>query len=465
MESIAPGYVKLAVAVSPADRMPWYKNTFPTYAGVFLWVGFYLDLAGPTIGYATVSICLWGLLLAGFVCFALYYYVPAMLGMQTGLSLYVVGTSTFGTTGGYLMPGLLMGVLQVGWVAVQSFVSATFIMKGLNQTSRSLFAIIVASWVCSLGWIAIKGIHYVGKAAKILNWIPLIMILIVFWANKGGISRYVVPHKDPVSGFLSVFTIVIGYFATAGAAGADFGMSNRNRKDVALTGIFGIIGGTFVAGGLAILSVAGYIGRGAGPVSYDYSAAILSVGALAPVMFFLFAAATVVPTCFSSFIASNSFSTMLPNAPRSVSTIAALSVSAILAITGVAANLVGFFGIVGASFGPICGAMAADYLVSGRRWSGPRQGINWAGYFAWVLGFLVGIPSHIPGLPAAWVRADNPSVLFSFGVGFVVYLVLASVGFRPAVIGGGLATSSIGGVAESNPRLAGPAGIADGSAR
>ncbi len=78
-------------------------------------------------------------------------------------------------------------------------------MKGLNQTSRSLFAIIVVSWVCSLGWVAIKGgIHYVGKAAKFSNWIPLFMILIVFWANKGGISRYVVPHKDSVSGFLGV---------------------------------------------------------------------------------------------------------------------------------------------------------------------------------------------------------------------------------------------------------------------
>jgi cytosine permease len=465
VEFIAPGYVKRSVPVPPSDRVPWYRNTFPTYAAVFLWVGFYLDLAGPTIGYASVGICLWGLLLAGFVCFALYYYVPAMLGMQTGHSLYVVGTSTFGTTGGYLMPGLLMGVLQVGWIAVQSSVSATFIMKGMNQTSRSLFAIIAVSWICSLGWVAIKGIHYVGKAAKILTWIPLIMMLIVFWANKGGISRYVVPHKDPVSRFLSVFTIVIGYLATAGAAGAEFRMSNRNRKDVALAGIFGIIGGTFVAGGLAILSVAGSIGRGAGPVSYDYSAAILSVGALAPVMFFLFAAATVLPTCFSSFIASNSFSTMLPNVPRSVSTIAALSVIAILAITGLAANLVGFFGIVGASFGPICGAMAADYLVSGRKWSGPRQGINWAGYFAWVLGFLVGIPGYIPGLPAAWVRADNPSVLFSFGVGFVVYVVLAWVGFHPAVVGGCLATSSIDGVADLNPQLASPVGIADGSAR
>jgi cytosine permease len=433
-ERMSPEYVKFSVAVPPSSRAPWYQNTFPAYAGIFLWVGFYLDLAGPTIGYAGLSVCLWGLLLAGLLCFALYYYVPAMLGMQTGRPLYVVGSSTFGTTGGYLMPGLLMGVLQVGWVAVISSVSATFIMRGLNQTSRGLFTAIVVLWVYSLGWLAIKGIHYVGKAAKFLNWVPLVMILIVFWANRSGISHYVVPHKTSASGFLSVLTIVIGFFATAGAAGADFGMHNRNRRDVVLGGIFGIVAGTVIAGGLPILSVAGYLGRGVGVASYDYTAAIASVGALAPIMFFLFAAASCVPTCFSSFIASNSFSTMLPRVPRSASTLAAVTVSAILAIMGVASDLVGFFGIVGASFGPICGAMAADYLVAGRRWSGPRQGINWAGYLAWAVGFLAGIPGHIPGLPAAWVRADHPAVLYSFGVGFIVYLALAGLGVRPGII-------------------------------
>jgi purine-cytosine permease-like protein len=453
MQNIAPNYIRLSVPVPPYARVPWYKNTFPTYAGIFLWVGFYLKLAEPTIGYANVSLCLGALLLAGFLCFALYYYVPAMLGMQTGRPLYVVGSSTFGATGGYLMPGLLMGILQVGWVAVITAVSADFIMEGLNRTSKGLFAIIVVAWVYSLGWVAIKGIHYVGRVAKYLNWVPLIMILIVFWANGGGITRYVAPHQNSTAGFLNVLTIVIGFFASAGAAGADFGMNNRKRKDIVLGGVFGIVVGALIAGGLPILSVAGYIGRGAGPVSYDYTAAIASVGALAPVMFFLFAAASLVSTCFSSFIASNSFSTMLPRIPRSVSTLVAITVSAILAITGIAKNLVGFFGIVGASFGPICGAMAADYLIAGRRWSGPRRGINWAGYIAWATGFLVGIADHIPGLPAAWVRADNPAVLFSFGVGFVVYWALATAGLRPEIVDGGLDPSL---KSQLNPATSGP---------
>ncbi len=435
MDSDVPQYLSRAVPAPLDSRVPWYKSTFPTYAGIFLWVGFYLRLAGPTLGLANVGVCLAGLLIAGLLCFALYYYVPAMLGMQTGHPLYVVATSTFGARGGYLIPGLLMGFLQVGWVAAIAFISATFIMNGLGQSARSLFILIVVLWVYSLGWIAVLGIYYVGRAAKYLNWVPLAMVLMVVWANRSGIAHYTVPQRHNVGGFLNVLTIVIGFFATAGAAGADFGMHNRNRRDIVLGGVLGIVGGVMIAGGLPILAVAGFIGRGAGS-SYDYSAAIASVGALAPVMFFLFAAASLVPTCFSSFIASNSFNTMLPRIPRSVSTFAALTVSVILASTGVANNLVGFFNIVGASFGPICGAMMADYLLAGKKWRGPQPGVNWAGYIAWLLGFITGIPDHLPGIPAAWVKADNPAVLYSFAVGFFAYLILARLGlWRPQMDG------------------------------
>lgn len=432
MPEALPEYIRLSVPTPLGGRSPWYKSTFPTYIGIFLWVGFYLNLSGPTIGNAGVWACLSGLLIAGVLCFALYYYVPAMLGMQTGRSLYVIGSSTFGTSGGYLAPGLLMGFLQIGWVAVIAAISADFIMRGLNLHSKALFGVIVLVWVYSLGWVAIKGIRYVGQVARISNWIPLLMILIVFWANRGGVSHYRPPHEDTVAGFLNVLTIVIGFFATAGAAGADFGMNNRDRKDIVVGGVLGIVGGAMIAGGLAILSVAGYLGSLPAAKDFSFSAAISSVGALAPVMFFLFAAASVVPTCFSSFIASNSFSAMLPNIPRSVSTMAAITLSAILAITGIANHLVDFFGIVGASFGPICGAMAADYIVSGGKWAGPRRGVNWAGFIAWAAGFAAGVPTLIPGLPAALLKADNPAVLYSFAIGFLVYYALAKLGLQPA---------------------------------
>ena len=77
-----------------------------------------------------LAVCLLALLVAGLLSYALYYRVPAMLGMTTGFPLYVVGSSTFGTAGGYVMPGLLMGLLQIGWFAVGTFFSADYILRG-----------------------------------------------------------------------------------------------------------------------------------------------------------------------------------------------------------------------------------------------------------------------------------------------------------------------------------------------
>jgi cytosine permease len=112
---------------------------------------------------------------------------------------------------------------------------------------------------------------------------------------------------------------------------------------------------------------------------------------------------------------------------------AGVTVAIGLAISGVAADLVGFFSIIGASFGPICGAMAADYLLSGKKWAGPRAGINWAGYGAWAAGFIVGIVPFLP-LPEEYRKYSQPAVVYSFIAGFAVYAALAKAGVEPAIL-------------------------------
>jgi cytosine permease len=101
-----------------------------------------------------------------------------------------------------------------------------------------------------------------------------------------------------------------------------------------------------------------------------------------------------------------------------------------LAVTGLASDLVGFFSVVGASFSPICGAIAADYLGNGREWAGPRPGINWAGYGAWAAGFLVGIIPILPVSPEL-KSYSQPAPLYSFIVSFAVYFALAKSGLEP----------------------------------
>ena len=435
-----PDYLSKAAPNPQKNRAPWYANTAPTYAGIFLWIAFYKEIAGGTLTHASVGVCLAGLVAAGLLSYALYYLVPGMLGMKTGYPLYVVGSSTFGTAGGYIMPGLLMGLLQVGWFAVGTFISSQFILNalGMDATPGSPgFIIAGIVWGYSMGWIGAKGIQYVAKVSLYLNFIPLLMLIIVLFQTAGGIGQYAPPPADVdnFGAFTTVIAIVIGFFATAGAAGADFGMNSRDAKDVRMGGLVGVALAAIVAGGLPLLSVAGAHGMHLpGLTGWNYDDVIKAIGGpIAIAMFFLFTLASVPPACFCAFIAGNSFNTMIPSVPRIASTMVGVTIAIVLAVTGVAANLIGFFVIVGASFGPICGAMAADYLLSGKKWAGPRQGINWAGYGAWALGFLVGILPNLPVSPELKAHVQ-PAVLYSFVVGFLVYILLAKAGLEPKTV-------------------------------
>ena len=83
--------------------------------------------------------------------------------------------------------------------------------------------------------------------------------------------------------------------------------------------------------------------------------------------------------------------------------------------------------------------MVADYLLSGKKWSGPRKGINWAGYISWAVGFIVAI------LPSKWVGGETfafitPAPVIAFVIGFILYYVLAKAGLEPPVVEMAVAT-------------------------
>jgi cytosine permease len=419
-----------------ANRAPWYKNTAPTYAGIFLWVVFYMKIADGTLSEAGLALSLLGLVVAALICHYLFYVVPGLFGMKTGYPLYIVGSSTYGTTGGFLMPGLLMGLLQFGWIAVNIAVSTSFILQaaGAEPTpGKPAFIVIAIVWGLAAAFVGVKGIQYVAKVATFLPIVPLIMILVVFFTNVGTAGNFTVAEDaKPVMGFLTIIAIVVGFFATAGAAGVDFGMVSRNAKDVQMGGLVGIALAIVVAGGLPLIAVAGAHGANPAMTSFDFDAVISQQGGfLAKSMFILFAIASFAPICFSSFIAANSLGTMFPKANKMGMVLVGAAVAIILAVTGVALNLVGVFQIIGASFGPVCGSMAADYLLSGRKWSGPRKGVNWAGYIAWAVGFVVAILPMVGGERFSFI---TPAPVIAFVIGFVLYAVLAKAGLEPEVV-------------------------------
>jgi cytosine permease len=293
----------------------------------------------------------------------------------------------------------------------------------------------------------LKGIQYVARVATYLPLIPLAILVILFLCSVGGVGSFepaqvgVTAEAEGVltsMGVIAVLlTYVIGFFATAGAAGADFGMNSRDSKDVSMGGLVGISGATVFAGGLALLIVAGAFGSGKAT-----DAAVLNptqlMGALigaktGGVFMWLLALAAFPPACFSSFIAANSFKTTLPKVNPFITVGIGTAVSILLAATGWAGEVVKVFIVIGASFGPVCGAMMVDYIMAGKKWAGPRAGVNMAGWISWVVGFIVGMMPLV-SLPLVG-KVDIPAApLMAFIVGAVLYFALAKAGLESEVL-------------------------------
>ena len=83
-----PSYITSATPNAAEKRAPWYTNTAPTYAGIFLWFVFWQDAVNaPNAGGMLSQGVVWALLslvLAALVCHFLFYLVPGLLGKKRG---------------------------------------------------------------------------------------------------------------------------------------------------------------------------------------------------------------------------------------------------------------------------------------------------------------------------------------------------------------------------------------------
>ena len=189
-----PDYIASATPNPPSNRAPWYKNTAPTYAGIFLWFVFWDSIAGKALATGGLGATLLGILLGALICHFLFYLVPGLLGQKTGLPLYVVGTSTFGAIGGLIMPGLLMGVLQFGWLGVNTWGSSTALTSGFGG-GDALYYILCVVWAIGAAFVGLKGIQYVAKVATFLPLIPLAVLLIGLVLFAGSAFSYTPPPR------------------------------------------------------------------------------------------------------------------------------------------------------------------------------------------------------------------------------------------------------------------------------
>ena len=193
--------------------------------------------------------------------------------------------------------------------------------------------------------------------------------------------------------FLGVIAYITGFFATAGAAGVDISSNARSKSDVIWGGFFGIFVATFIAGAAAIFTVAGAYGAGLPGITGNNPVAMISAlwgPKVALVCNVLLVISAFPAACVSSLIGIASLKSTLSKIPPFISvglcTLAAIGIC----LMGWGLDAGTIFGFIGASFGPVCGAMMAEYILTGGKWTGPRAGFSPAGWLAWLLGFIVG---------------------------------------------------------------------------
>lgn len=411
-----------------------------------------------------------------------------------GTSTYGVGGGLI--MPGFLMGILQFGWIAVNAFAVSKLLCTCFGLPA--EAPSLGHGLIASAFAILGAIVGLKGIKYVARVATFLPLIPLAVLIVLLVKTAGGLGGFeaetvieaakakpveqeansapsAAPKGDPgakaelgakagtgapaepevepkavekegmpaapaaalasvlaIIGALS--TYICGFFAPAGGAGVDFGTNSRNAKDVQLGGLTGIALATIVAGGLAILVVAGAYGQ-PGLVTAAKQGELNPVNLLPDLIgkgstntvLILLAIASFPAVCFSAFIAANSCRTTLPKVNPWLSVGCGTAVAIVLAVTGVAGQVVKVFVVMGAAFGPICGALAADYLLAGRKWPGPRAGWNLAGWVSWVVGFGVGAIGLV--VPALAGKIPCPP-LAAFIVGFALYAILAKVGLE-----------------------------------
>jgi cytosine permease len=191
---------------------------------------------------------------AGLLCAWLLFYVPAMWGMRTGRPMIVVASSTFGARGATWVPFGLMALAQVVWFAVATYYATELTLRGWSPAACSirgtsprlarrpalkspLFLVTSLFWSYAA---ALVGYYLVGVIAALMKVFPVFMALSLLLAallSLGGHrGRSTAPSaweagSVDFGGLRAVavmIQLVFGFFATAGAASADWGAVARD---------------------------------------------------------------------------------------------------------------------------------------------------------------------------------------------------------------------------------------------
>ena len=483
-----PASLRAALAEPPVPPKGWQDGVAPAFLAAGLSVVFLDRLAPSTLLVGGLGPSIVGAVLAGLLGYWCLYYAPAMWGVRTRRPLAVVATSTFGARGAVVVPGLLLGVACVVWFAITIDYATQYTLGGLAacgfldptqlaSTPRAglavpkpLFLIVAATWAMAsavVGTLAVRLVAAVMSAYIIFPAIALAAAVV--WAipsvSAGPIET--VPFtRGGGQALAAMLQLVFAYLACLGLASADWGAATKSERDVRDGGLGGLMLAVPILAILALLVVAGSLGRaapriagdGGEPIGPGARPAIARMvpkpaaaqaeavdptlrnafawgigGRLGGAGLFVLALGLLGPSCSNPYLVARQFHAAFPRVPRwGWSIVAALAAWSMIA-TGATRHVETLFGLVGGLAAPAVGAMASDFARSRGVWPGPRRGVSLAGFTAWVTGVIAAYAVARWGDLSLTTRY-LPSSIVGFAASFFTYTGLAAARLERATI-------------------------------
>lgn len=465
-----------------SDRLSWTKGLAPRYIALFLLVVYLDQLAPRTLPLAGLLPAIVGLVLAGVVCHFWLFRPVAARGLLGRARLEDLGMQTLGERGCNWVLRPLMGLVHVVWFAVTIHYAIEYSLTGLISlglvdpvVSRpqfwlgralpgGVFLFTAGAWSITSSLLGLVTFRLV--AAVMAGYQPFVALALGGMAAFGLVSagRYEPLGFDAVTaeppewpaavGVVRMLELVVGFFATHAALGADWGRASRNQTDVNLGGLVGIAAASVVTGTIVLLIVAGALGRNPvdpslaaateaqrgyrlglsqelpegplmgrrmqvshhGGVNYALHRVIAGIEPrwLAGALSLLLGAGLLGPACFAPLLIARFWGSGREGARRWPWALAGAVATWPLILWGVPVRLDLVFSALGVVMAPLVGVLASDQRHSSRT----SAGFRFDGLAAWLLG------SAVAGLLALTNGATE--LLAPSLVGFVV----AWAGFR-----------------------------------
>ena len=203
-----PSYITSATPNPPEKRAPWYANTAPTYAGIFLWFVFWQGAVNG--GAATPA----GMLFArsglgagepGAGGVGLSFPVlpgAGAVGHENRAAALYRGHFDLWRAGRFSHAGILDGRAAIRLARRQRlfFVGLAGVVSGALAQIDVPPRIIMVVWGVLAAFVGLKGIQYVAKVATYLPLIPLAILLILLAKTAGTIGdfdpqKFIALHK------------------------------------------------------------------------------------------------------------------------------------------------------------------------------------------------------------------------------------------------------------------------------